>query len=164
MYSQSSIEKSIVGLQVGPLAAFVYYEKGLNDEVALRFEAGQDNALLGGFSSAEIVILSPVISLEPRWYYNLDERKLSSRSISGNSGNFLSLKTNYHPNWFTDITDQVSIVPTWGIRREFWRDFDFELGIGTGYKYRFFKNELEKGGASNGEIAYNGHLRIGYNF
>lgn len=164
LYSQSFTEKSMAGFQLAPLAAFIYYEKGVSEEMALRMEAGQDNAFLGGFSSAEIVVLSPVLSLEPRWYYNLSERKLHSMSISGNSGNFLSLKTSYHPDWFTDITDQISIVPTWGMRREFWRDFDFEFGIGAGYKHKFFESALEKGGASSGEIAYNGHLRIGYNF
>ncbi len=44
--------------------------------------------------------MTPVITAEPRWYYNLNKRVSKSKNIEGNSGNFISLKTSYHPDWF----------------------------------------------------------------
>jgi hypothetical protein len=68
--------------------------------------------------------MTPVITAEPRWYYNLNKRVNKSKRIDGNNGNFISLKTSYHPDWFVisnydniNIISDISLVPTWGIRR-----------------------------------------------
>jgi len=86
--------------------------------------------------------MTPVIRLEFRWYYNLNRRVSKSRSIIGNSGNFLTLQTSYSPNWFVilnynDIVlaDQFSIKTTWGIRRNIGNHFIHKTGIGIGYQY-----------------------------
>jgi hypothetical protein len=113
--------------------------------------------------------MTPVITLEPRWYYNLNKRISKSRNIRGNSGNFLSVKTSYNPNWFVisnydniQIADQISIIPTWGIKRNIGNHFTYETGIGLGYRYIFAKNVgyLE----NQSETALNLHLRLGYRF
>ncbi len=113
--------------------------------------------------------MTPVIKLEPRWYYNLNKRVTKSKNINGNSGNFLTLQTNYNPNWFVisnydhlEVPNQISIIPTWGIKRNIGNHLTYETGIGIGYRYvlakraGYIKNEEEE--------AFNLNLRIGYRF
>ncbi|MDO7136881.1 hypothetical protein [Algibacter lectus] len=170
-YAQkASVEKSTYGVQTGFLGVWVHREVKLSNEIALRAEVGMDLGLWGGdFYPKSGYLLAPVIRLEPRWYYNLDKRVSKSRSISGNAGNFLSLQTSYHPNWFTisnydnvEVVNQVSIIPTWGIKRNIGKHFNYETGIGIGYAYYFAKSAgyLE----NEGYAAVNLNLRIGYRF
>ncbi len=100
--SQSaSVEKSTFGIQTGLLGIWMHNESKLSNEFALRSEIGLDAGFFGGgFNDGNKFLLTPVITIEPRWYYNLDKRISKSRNISGNSGNFISVKTSYHPDWF----------------------------------------------------------------
>lgn len=166
----ASVEKSIFGIQTGFLGVWGHNESKLTNQIALRSELGFDTGIWGGsFYDKTGFLLAPVITLEPRWYYNLNKRERKSRRIDGNSGNFLSLKTSYHPDWFVisnyediRIVSDISIVPTWGIRRNIGNHFNYETGIGVGYAYFFAKDAgyLE----NTGEVAVNLHLRIGYRF
>ncbi len=113
--------------------------------------------------------MTPVITAEPRWYYNLNTRLSKSKNIEGNSENFISLKTSFHPDWFVisnydtiKIISDISIVPTWGIRKNIGNNFNYETGIGLGYRYIFAKQAgyLE----NESDAVLNLHLRIGYRF
>lgn len=113
--------------------------------------------------------MTPVITVEPRWYYNLNKRKSLTQNISGNSANFLTIQVSYHPNWFVisnydnlQIADQISLIPTWGIKRNIGRHLTYEAGLGLGVRYYFAKSA----GYSKDEFnaALNVHLRIGYRF
>ena len=168
--AQASVEKSIWNIQTGTLGIWANNESRLSNSVALRTEAGLDAGLfMGGIYDDLGFFLMPVVTIEPRWYYNLRKRGEKSKNISGNSANFLSLKTSYHPDWFiisnkdnVDIISQISIIPTWGIRRQIGKHFNYEAGFGIGYRYIFAKNA----GFENDdqEAAVNLHLRIGYRF
>lgn len=167
---KASVEKSTFGIQAGFLGFWAHREVKLSNEIALRAELGMDAGFFGGdFYPENGYILTPVITLEPRWYYNLDKRVSKLRNISGNSGNFLTVKTSYNPNWFVlsnydnvQVFDQISIIPTWGIKRNIGKHFTYETGIGFGYKYIFSKSA---GFSKNiGEADANLHLRIGYRF
>ncbi|MBV6881963.1 hypothetical protein KVY03_19260 [Epilithonimonas sp. FP105] len=166
----ASVEKSTFGIQIGTLGIWAHREVKLTNEIALRAEIGMDAGFFGGsFYPKNGYLMTPVITLEPRWYYNLDKRVSKSKNISGNSGNFLTLQTSYHPNWFVisnydnvEIANQISIIPTWGLKRNIGKHFTYETGIGIGYRYIF----AESAGYSKneGEAAANLHLRIGYRF
>ena len=166
----TSVEKSTYGIQAGVLGIYAHREVKLSNEIALRAEVGMDAGLFGGsFYPKNGYLITPVITLEPRWYYNLEKRISKSKNISGNSGNFLTIQTSYHPNLFVisnydniEIADQISIIPTWGIKRNIGNHFTYETGIGIGYRYIFAKRV---GYTKNeGETAANVHLRIGYRF
>jgi len=170
-YSQNaSVESSTYGIQSGILGLWLHNESAISEEFALRSEVGFDTGLWAGSYYDKVgFLLAPVLSLEPRWYYNLDKRQRKSRRTDGNSGNFLSLKTSYHPDWFVisnyenvRVISDISIVPTWGIRRHLGKHFTYETGIGLGYKYTFAKQAgyLE----NESDVAINLHLRIGYRF
>ncbi|WP_081212456.1 hypothetical protein [Salegentibacter sediminis] len=166
----ASVEESSFGIQTGLFGLWGHNETKLSNQIALRTEIGFDSGIWGGsFYDKTGYVITPVISLEPRWYYNLNKRLEKSRRIDGNSGNFLSLKTAYHPDWFVisnydeiSIISDISIIPTWGIRRHLGSHFTYETGIGLGYRYIFAKQAgyLE----NTSEAALNLHLRIGYRF
>lgn len=161
-----SVEKSIFGIQIGILGVWVHNEARLSDKFALRTEIGLDS----GFKNEDFLMF-PTISLEPKFYYNLNKRLSKSKAISGNNGNFLSLKTSYHPDWFVvsesdsyNISNQISVIPTWGMRRNLGNHFNYELGIGVGWNHEFaetingYKYEAEN------DVGINLLAKIGYRF
>lgn len=165
-----SVEKSVLGLQTGFLGIWSNGEFRLTNTIALRAEVGFDAAIWGGSLYDNTgFLLAPVITAEPRLYYNLKKRLGKGRSIAGNSGNFVSLKTGLHPNWFVisnqenvTVVSDISIIPSWGIRRHIGAHFNYEAGAGLGYRYIFAKSA---GYAKNeSEAAVNLNLRIGYTF
>ena len=173
-----SVEKSIYGIQTGFLGAWLYNESRLSNEFALRSQVGFDFRIEGvgrfefaGPNDGIYGILH--LSLEPRWYYNLEKRLKKGKSIDRNSGNFLSL---YILGNFDDISftsndrlrsvDQVSIIPKWGIRRNIGSHFNFEAGIGFGYVRYINGTALNNQGGIfasgfKGNFTADIHLRIG---
>lgn len=166
----ASVEQSTYGIQTGFLGLWVHNETKLSNAMVLRSEIGLDSGIWGGdFYNGTGFLMTPVLSLEPKLYYNLNKRVSKSKRIDGNSGNFISLKTSYHPDWFVisnkdniSIISDISVIPTWGIRRNIGNHFNYETGVGMGYRYIFAK---QAGFSKNkSEAAFNLHLRIGYRF
>ncbi len=163
----TSVEKSTSGVQIGILGIYGYNEAKLTNTIAFRSELGFDFGYWDGIVYPKAgFIFVPTITAEPRLYYNLSNRVKKSKSIAGNSGNFIALKLNFHPNWFTisnykniKVNPDISIIPTWGIKRNFGKHFTFETGIGVGYRFYLNKNSYSKNTA-----ALNLLLRIGYRF
>ena len=138
-----SVEQSTFGIQTGLLGIWIHNESKLSNQFALRSEIGLDTGIYGSdVNDINGFLLAPTITLEPRWYYNLNKRESKSRRTDGNSGNFISIKTTYHPDWFVisnedniNFISDISIVPTWGIRRNVGNHFTYETGIGIGYRF-----------------------------
>ena len=171
MKSQTpSVEDITFGVQTGFLGAWVYNETRISDQITLRGEIGFDSGFWGGdYYDKSGYVFTPSITVEPRWYYNLSKRLKASKEVSQNNGNFIALRANYHPDWFVisnyddiNIISDISIIPTWGINRTLGTHFNYEVGIGIGYRYIIAK---QAGYSSNeSEAALNLHLRIGYHF
>ncbi len=167
----TSVEKSIWGIQTGFLGIWVNNELKLSESFALRSEIGLDLDVFGSdFGDIKTYLTYPVITIEPRWYYNFKKRVKKTKRTDGNSGNFIALKTSYHPDWFVishyeniSIISDLSIVPTWGIRRNIAKHFNYETGIGIGYRYLFYSNHTNYR-ENEGELWFNLHLRIGYKY
>lgn len=170
-YSQNgTIEKSFFNLQTGVLGTWINNETRIAKNVALRTEIGFDAGIFGGeVNNNSGLFLAPVISLEPRWYYNINKRANKNKNTLNNSANFITPLISYHPDWFVisnnnvSVFNQVSIIPKWGIRRSIAEtNFNLEAGIGIGYRYYFKK---QYGYLKNdSEIALDLHFRIGYTF
>ncbi|RZK09618.1 MAG: hypothetical protein EOO46_13300 [Flavobacterium sp.] len=166
----ASVERSIFNIQAGTFGIWINNEAKLSNHIALKSELGLDAGIFGGSLYEKTgFLLTPVITLEPRWYYNINKRNSHSKNISGNSANFLSLKTSYNPDWFIisnadnlKVVNQISMIPTWGIRRVIGKHFNYEAGFGIGYRYIFAKSAGYLQDES--EVAVNVHLRIGYKF
>lgn len=80
----------------------------------------------------------------------------------------MSLKTSYRPDWFNfsnkegaDIIPDLSLIPTWGIRRNLGKHWNYEVGIGLGYRVEFDQHTTSQ---ISGSTAIDIHLRIGYRF
>jgi hypothetical protein len=162
---QPGVVKSTSGVQVGLLNVRGYYEARLSDSFTLRAEVGIIPTVWWhetffyndtGFS------IYPVFTVEPRYYYNLNRRGQKGKDVGNNAANFLSINTGVNPGWLiasseedASITGGVSVIPTWGMRRNLGKRFEYELGVGIGYGFAF-----------NGEhgVALNTMARIGYRF
>ncbi len=167
----ASVEKSVFGIQAGFAGIWIHNELKLSDQIALRTEIGLDAYENDDYYPDAGFLLSTVLTLEPRWYYNLNKRVNQSKSIEGNSGNFFAIKSSLRLNDLlikfgddeeVNVVNNLSIIPTWGIRRNLGKHFNYEAGLGAGYIHFFAK---DAGFAEDeGEFAINLHLRIGYKF
>ena len=80
----TSVEKSIFGIQTGVLGIWAYNETKLSNTIALRTELGFDfgiweTTFYDDYDSP--FLLTPVIVIEPRFYYNLEKRSKNSKSL-----------------------------------------------------------------------------------
>lgn len=164
----ASVEQSTFGIQTGLLGVWGHNEAKLTNQIALRSELGLDAGIYSGTRNTGF-LMAPTITLEPRWYYNLNKRVEKSRRIDGNSGNFISLKSTYHSDVFVissgdnvKLVTDISIVPTWGIRRNIGSHFNYEAGFGIGYIHYFKDDNVYLNDEM--DFAVNLHLRIGYRF
>jgi len=164
---QPSVEKSISGVQLGFMSAWVYHEIRLFDNITLRAEGG----LGAGFwyqksffdtNANSGFVVRPIFAVEPRYYYNLNNRYQKQKKIDNNAANFVSLNVEVDPGWIIasnekdlSASSNISLIPTWGIRRNLGKHFNYELGVGVGYQYVF---------NIGGDLVFRPHLRIGYQF
>jgi hypothetical protein len=145
-----SVEKSIMGIQVGESGLVFNYELRLAEKFALRTEAGYnvfifsgDEDWIIGENNKNSVAALPTFTIEPRWYYNLGRRVRKGKDIMRNRANYVSLFVNYSGGWgairFDDRIDQMPdifyITPMWGMRRTLGKHLNYELGAGVGYFY-----------------------------
>lgn len=166
-YSQekTGLEKSVTGIQIGFFGAEFYNEARLSESFTLRSQLELYPSIWGGdMYSKTGFALAPAISLTPKYYYNLQKRKDSGKNISNNSGNYISLKLEYIPNWFVisntkDITvsETISLVPTWGLRRNFAKNFNYEFKAGLGI------GKILKKGYST-QVVPDLSFKLGYDF
>ncbi len=163
-----SVEKSIFSIQTGFIGIWINNEFRLSNSIALRTELGYSAQLMWGAGQMAGFIMTPVATLEPRWYYNLQKRKSKSKRIDGNSGNYLSLQSSFYPAGAIlgkykaiVINPVLTLIPMWGMHRNIGRHFNYEVGAGFGYVH-YFADKYGYGAHDN--LALNLLLRIGYRF
>lgn len=151
------VEKNIVGIQAGFFGVDIYDEFKLTNIISLR----ADFSLYGGifyddmqefitpleYISEHKITLTPILNLQPKIYYNIKGRAKRGRNIRNNGSNYFSLNIKYVPNWFvissknvTPVT-QLYFVPTFGIRRNFAKNFNYEFKVGLGGGVAYLKNQ-----------------------
>lgn len=173
----TTVEKSIFGIQTGVAGLWLNNESKLSNTIALRSEMGVEHDFtVGDHYDGAGFIFQPVLTLEPRYYYNLEKRNANRKKTNNNSGNYLSIKTSYHPDWFVlnladnyTKTADLAIIPSWGIKRQIANHFTYEAAAGLGYRIVYLKDNSQSGSIQNadGAISRNQytphlHLRIGY--
>ncbi|GEP50991.1 hypothetical protein FNO01nite_16630 [Flavobacterium noncentrifugens] len=169
-YTQASVEKSVFSVQTGLVGVWANNELKLSNQFALQTEIGLE--LLSfeyAYTDETKYGAAPSVSVEPKWYYNLEKRVRKGRNIKGNSGNAFSVRINYiSPNAFliSDIdnykgVDQINIIPKWSIRRVYGKHFIFETGFGLGPVIPVGKYSKY---ANSDDVYVDLHARIGYCF
>ena len=158
------VNRSIWEIQGTILGTYLHNESRLAKSITLRTEVGLDMGEWydshGTYNTSFVIV--PALTLEPRYYYNLNKRHAKSKRIDNNSGNFLAFKIECRsgiiPNdkSITNTHGDISFTPMWGLRRHFKKiNFNYELGGGIRYRY-WFNN--------SGEFLPFIHLRVGYTF
>lgn len=164
-----TVEKSTFSFQTGFVGFWLNNESRLSDQFTLKTEIGLDVFTNKDDDDANFDALVPVITFEPRWYYNLEKRGTKGKNIDNNAANFIALTTIYHPDWFvisgTDnayVNHQIAIIPKWGIKRNIGKsNFNYELGAGLGYNFILKRKYSFE---DSGEVWLDLHARIGYTF
>jgi len=173
----ATVEKSLFSVQTGFIGLWVSNESRLSNRWALRTEVGFDlwtyktyeNYNLGEEKKGSF--LAPSITIEPRWYYNIEKRGRKGRYTGHNSANFATISVKYFPDAFTigshpdfiNIPNQITITPKWGIRRSIAQsNFNYELAFGIGYM-GYLSKEHENIN-ENSDVYADVHVRIGYTF
>ena len=131
------IQKNIHSFNLSPLTMNYSYEYSCIKEGKIITKLGLS---FGGAHTDELQWgLTPKISMEGRYYYNLLERKNKQKNINGNSANYLALGANYCFDKVilgnsNDINfDQYySLETKWGLKRSIFKKLFFELNIGIG--------------------------------
>lgn len=101
--------------------------------------------------------LYPVLSVEPRYYYNLSKRYEAGKNAFKNSGAFLSCNVQYYfpPYYRHQVEGKGGLVvtPFWGFRRVWYRHLLFELGGGLSLASNDFSS-VSVGPAFNVRLGY----------
>lgn len=183
------VDKSISGVQTGLLGIWWNNEVKLVKNWTLRSEVGYAAPI---YSRAQYKIeannkygyfypvFQPVVSFEPRWYYNSRKRQGNSKNTFHNSGNYITLAIQYFPKFLTysplgnsdeflafdakEPNGGLFFTPTWGIRRNISYRWNYEIAAGLGIDL-FERSPTTKEAAHYGnDFILNIHLRIGYKY
>lgn len=165
--SQQRIQNknSFFGVQAGLFGIKVYNESNLSEKFALRSEIDLTAGVWGGdLYSKTGFALVPELSVSPRWYYNIQKRQNLGKRTNYNSANYISAKLGYVPDWFIisnvdgiEVNPMISLIPTWGLRRSFGKNFNYELQLGIGIG-KVLKPDYEL------QVVPNLSFKIGYDF
>jgi hypothetical protein len=170
-----SVVNEMYGLELGLIKADVFYEFKLDRKWALRAELAADYMTYSYDTAPDTSVSGKIIPfslvVEPRFYYGIDRRNRLGRNIGYNSSNFFSLKTSFNayrfPIYKTDdgirIVNTIRMLPSFGIRRSFAKNFSYEFSAGFGLEYNIFS----KSSGCNCDHLNNFadiQAKIGYNF
>lgn len=176
----TSVEKSLWGVQMGIHPLSFYNETALSKSIALRSELGFGFAWSssGGVNGASQWAITPTVIVEPRYYYSLNRRTRLKKRTAWNSGNYLSLNLGYELGTFsitskdTEVFSSVHLIPMYGFRRNIGAKFNFEMAFGIGGAWTFEEYVLTDYNTmepitineTNFEVAYGARLAVGYIF
>ena len=162
----STVEKNITGAQIGLFGLDFYNETRLADKIALRAEASLFPAIWGGDLYGKTgFAFYPALTLQPKFYYNIGRRAEKGKNTKNNGANYLGLQVRYIPNWFVisntenvSLSNQINFIPTFGIRRNFSENFNYEFKAGLGYGTTFGEKFNNSGAVLDLSI------KVGYDF
>ncbi|PIF31948.1 hypothetical protein CLU81_2459 [Flavobacterium sp. 9] len=158
------VEKTMYSTQIGFLGFWVNNEYRLFNQISIKSEIGMVAGFKGCSDCTTEYTLAPELTIEPRWYYNIEKRNSKGKITKNNNANFIAIGTNYYPDWFVIsnnssayVPNQIAIIPKWGIKRSIINsNFNYELGIGIGQKYYFDSHQWD----TTADLV----ARIGYTF
>jgi hypothetical protein len=174
--AQATVEKHLLGLDVGLVSASFKYETKLARKFTLYTEAGISlKSYTVDYSDPALkdetnYLTSPFLAVAPRFYYGLDRRVQKGRNIAKNGANFISVNFLYNSNQ-NEITNSssrnsvvpsLSVIPSFGIRRVFSSHFSYEFIFGYGYQYNFYDAQVCN--CSHDQSVLDIQAKIGYNF
>lgn len=87
-----------------------------------------------------VYIIAPFLDIQQKWFYNLNKRTEKEKTVSNNSGNFVSARLitrgpSIADNVFRTSDFDFAIGPTWGIQRKYGKIFHLLFDIGPQYYF-----------------------------
>ena len=135
-YGQNDKVQNVHSLKATFIGLSYAYEQSISQKSTINFEL----MLAGGFGSSFINgdywLITPIIRVEPRYYYNYLKRIDKGKKVINNSANYLSLSADYQ--FGTSIGNNAqalqtfSLIPKWGLKRTIGNHFIFEFATGLG--------------------------------
>ncbi len=140
-FNNSGASKNLTGVQLGFTNSGIYDEWRITNDFVLRGDFMFNSALWGGsFYPKTGFALYPAIGVTPKYYYNFNRRLDKRKNIHNNSANYIAPGFSYTPNWFIisnekniEVSNFITIIPSYGIRRNFAQNFNYEAKFGLGY-------------------------------
>lgn len=85
-----------------------------------------------------VYIIAPFLDLQHKWFYNINKRIRKEKSVSNNSGNFISARLlTRGPSIAENVTRtsdfDFAFGPTWGIQRKYGERFHLLFDVGPQY-------------------------------
>lgn len=162
----SNVQKNISGVQIGLFGLDVYNEIKIAEKTTLRAEASLFPAIWGGDMYGKTgFAFYPALTLQPKYYYNISKRSENGKNTKNNSANYFGLQVRYIPDWFVisntknvSLSNQINFIPTYGLRRNFADNFNYEFKAGLGYGTTFGNNNNTSGAVLDLSI------KVGYDF
>lgn len=162
----TNVEKNISGAQIGLFGLDLYNETRIADKTTLRAEASLFPAIWGGDMYGKTgFAFYPSLTLQPKYYYNIGKRGEKGKNTKNNSANYFGLQVRYLPDWFVisntkniSLSNQINIIPTYGFRRNFAENFNYEFKAGLGYGTTFGNDY------NTSEVVLDLSFKIGYDF
>ena len=162
----SDVEKNISGIQIGLFGLDLYNEAKIANKTTLRAEASLFPAIWGGDMYAKTgFAFYPALTIQPKYYYNISKRAENGKNTKNNSANYFGLQVRYIPDWFVisnaknlSLSNQINFIPTYGFRRNFAGNFNYEFKAGLGYGTTFGYDHNTSGAVIDLSI------KIGYDF
>ncbi|EQB93423.1 hypothetical protein HZP94_01140 [Elizabethkingia anophelis] len=141
-YTQESglLKKNLIGVQYNILGLGVYNESLISEKLVLRSDISMNLvSIWSGIVYPETgYVILPSVSVAPRYYYNIAKRKDKNLNVRNNAANFLDVSLVYNPGWLSmsnydvKVNDAVFLIPHWGLRRNFGKNFNYEFYVGMG--------------------------------
>lgn len=164
------LKKDIVAVDIGLLlpGIWINYERHLGglftlkSELGLGFGFGNINGFVPDDYPNNYYAFTPIVRVEPRYYYNFNRRANVGKKTSYNASNYFALSATYFSNLFTisnvsglGVERGVLLIPQWGINRTIGQRVNFEFAFGFGVAHSFDRAKTE------GSLGLD--LRFGYN-
>lgn len=166
-YAQDGeVKKNLAGVQIGLFGLDLYDEIRMTNKAVLRAEASLFPSLWGGVLHPKTgYAIYPSVALMPKYYYNIQKRAEKGKATRNNAANYIGLMVRCIPDGFVisntpniNVSNQIGVIPTFGIRRSLGRKINFESRIGVGYGTTFGYINNDASGI------FDLSVKIGYDF
>ncbi len=139
---ESKHVENIFSIKAGAIGAWISYEKAFDAKFTVNSEIGYEGGMLKGTDDKIDYVFTTILSVEPRYYYNLNKRQAKGKNTNKNSANYLGAELLYVPDIFSAtnrnnvyINKALSIIPKYGLRRSITNKLIFEFAFGVGYSW-----------------------------
>ncbi len=110
----------------------------LTTGLGIGYGGGYPDLTFGG--SGFIYVISPFLDIQHKWFTNLQKRSKKGKTTENNSGNFVSMRLlirgkSIDENIVRSTNTDFAIGPTWGIQRNFAKNFNFLFDVGPIYYF-----------------------------